>query len=85
MDPLSPDEITKTRDILAQSISPERFSKLKFNIINLNEPLKSDLLPYFLANSDPPRNAVARKAFAILVEEGTGVLYEAVVHLDLGK
>jgi Cu2+-containing amine oxidase len=86
LDPLTPHEILQTRQILSKSLNPVRFSQLRFNIINLKEPPKAQLLPYFLKNTNPPRNLFPRKSFSVLVEDnGSGVLYEAIVNLDQGK
>jgi hypothetical protein len=49
--------------------------------ITLQEPEKSILLPYFLADTEPPAGSVPRKSFTILVDPNTGKTHEAVVEI----
>lgn len=77
LDPLTPIEISKTSRLIRENHSSQ--NGWMFNSIALLEPPKKLLLP-FLSKSDADAS-IPRKSFAILIEKGTGNVYEAVVNL----
>lgn len=81
LDPLNSTEITKSSRLIR-----ERHPNDKgwiFNSITLLEPPKNVLLPYLLNNDEQtPTNSIPRKSFSILIEKGTGNVYEVVVNLS---
>jgi primary-amine oxidase len=96
LDPLSPSEITSTRDIILtyiqnnQSLQQLRSSlyfrqsqqQYIFNYITLQEPPKSVLLPYFLSNTPPPPDVTPRRSFAILISRSDSRVFEVTVNLS---
>jgi len=78
---LTADEISQTKMLINQQRARQS-TRYIFNYITLQEPPKSVLLPYFLANTDPPVNVAPRKSFTILIERGTGNGFEVVCNLD---
>lgn len=81
LDPLSSTEISKSSRLIRES-HPNQKGWL-FNSITLLEPPKKELLPYLLNNEEQaPKNCIPRKSFSIIIEKGTGNVYEVVVNLS---
>lgn len=73
LDPLTPDEISKSSSIIRQNIP--NFNGI-FNSITLKEPEKVFLIAHWNEEKE-----VDRKAFVILIENGTGKVIEILVNL----
>lgn len=80
LDPLTPSEISKSSRLIRQGHPNER--GWIFNSITLLEPPKHVLLPYLLNESPLDTTSIPRKSFSILIEKGTGNVYEVVVNLS---
>ncbi|KAK4140451.1 copper amine oxidase 1 [Dichotomopilus funicola] len=85
--PLSPSEITHTA-ALVRSCWPNSID-CHFKIVTLQEPLKSELAPYLVAErAGGSRNGlpkIDRRAFVVYYLRGTHNLHEAVVNLTQSK
>ncbi|MGH2648510.1 MAG: hypothetical protein ACRDE8_13115, partial [Ginsengibacter sp.] len=77
LDPLTSDEINKVVTILKNSNTVKGTSI--FNVINLKEPPKKEVLAY------KPGAPFRREAFASFYDDGTNGITEAVVDLNTGK
>src|SRR5215471_9281866 len=77
LDPLTADEIKKVTLILKRDgvVTGKSF----FNVINLKEPPKKEVLEY------KPGTSFRREAFASFYDEGTAGMTEAVVDLNTEK
>lgn len=84
MDPLSAGEIEETVKIVKSTLPGiEHHGTWAFYIINLKEPPKALLLPYFLQDQNPPCNSreIPRRAFVQLVEKQKNIVTEVIVNL----
>lgn len=83
LDPLTSIEISKSSRLIRE-IHPNQSGWI-FNSITLLEPPKDVLLPFLLKDDEKyPKDmtSIPRKSFSILIEKGTGNVYEAVVNLS---
>lgn len=81
LDPLTSDEISlSSRIIRNNKQSPHGWI---FNSVILIEPPKSELAPRLLSN-DSLNGVFPRKSFTLLIERGTGKVFEVVVNLTSG-
>ena len=84
--PLNPLEISRVSSIVSASHPlPPPYSWM-FIWITLKEPAKSQLLPFFLNDTDyPPPQLFTRKSLVVAVHPQTGETFEGVVNLDTGN
>ncbi|KAF5024834.1 hypothetical protein F66182_3073 [Fusarium sp. NRRL 66182] len=78
LDPLSTEEIRAAAKIFRDYYSPKT---IKFNCLTLREPIKAEYAAFRARTGPRP----ARRAFAIVIERGTGHISEAVVNLRDAK
>lgn len=82
LDPLTPIEINSSSRLIRERYANQR--DWIFNSITLLEPPKKVLLPYLFKDDEKCQEditSIPRKSFTILIEKGTGNVYEAVVNL----
>lgn len=84
LDPLTSVEISKSSRLIRET-HPNKNGWI-FNSITLLEPPKNELLPFLskdgLINRKDMAASIPRKSFIILIEKGTGKVYEVVVNLS---
>ncbi len=83
LDPLTTNEISKSSRLI-RKIHPNQSGWI-FNSITLLEPPKSVLLPFLSKNNEDSAAdipLIPRKSFVILIEKGSGNVYETVVNLS---
>lgn len=83
LDPLSSNEILKSSHLIRE-IHPNPRGWI-INSIVLLEPPKNVLMPYLLKDDEKypiDIESIPRKSFSILIEKGTGNVFEVVVNLS---
>ncbi|XP_037032511.1 copper amine oxidase 1-like [Bradysia coprophila] len=83
LDPLTTVEISKSSGLIREK-HPNKNGWI-FNSITLLEPPKNVLLPFLSKEVELNRKdmvSIPRKSFTILIEKGTGKVYEAVINLS---
>lgn len=78
LDPLTSIEISQSSRLI-RKFHPNENGWI-FNSVALLEPPKKKLLPFLLDNGKYA-GGIPRRSFTILIEKGTGTVYEAVVNL----
>jgi primary-amine oxidase len=78
LDPLTPSEIAHAVEVIRRDCGLS--GSLRFTLIDLREPDKADLLGWAGGAASRP----AREAEAVVLDNGDGLAYEAVVDLDQG-
>jgi primary-amine oxidase len=82
LDPLTPEEISQSSKIIREN-KPNAKGWI-FNSVVLIEPPKSELAPRLLKN-EKLDGVFPRKTFSLLIERGTGKVFETVVDLSKKK